>query len=102
MNLQSLSQFNLPVSLPSAHLIGTPSALPSGSAPSSTLINSKNVHIKTSKPGIADDELSMNGAFIGSACTDGADFYDPDQPLWTDDRPETSRSLLGINPIKAY
>ncbi|GFS31277.1 zinc finger (CCCH-type) family protein [Actinidia rufa] len=41
-DVQSLSQFYLPVSLPSAHLLGTPSALPSVTAPSSTLINSKN------------------------------------------------------------
>ncbi|GFS35478.1 zinc finger (CCCH-type) family protein [Actinidia rufa] len=76
-DVQSLSQFNLPVSLPSAHLLGTPSALPSVTALSSTLINSKS---------------SKNGA----------DFYDPDQPLWTNDRPETSKAPLGLNSSKLH
>ncbi|KAL6994388.1 hypothetical protein U1Q18_012493 [Sarracenia purpurea var. burkii] len=99
-DVQSLSQFNLPVSLPSAHLLGTPSALPSVSAPSSSLINSKNLHGKSSKPGMTDDGLGMNSVFSGSAGAGGADFYDPDQPLWTNDRPETSSALLGLNSCK--
>ncbi|CAL5325281.1 unnamed protein product [Camellia sinensis] len=97
-DVQSLSQFNLPVSLPSAHLLGTPPNLVSVSAPSSMLINSKSLHAKSSKPGMVDDGLGMNGVFTGSACAGGADFYDPDQPLWTNDCPETSTAMLGLNP----
>ncbi|KAL7190341.1 hypothetical protein ACSBR2_022591 [Camellia fascicularis] len=96
-DVQSLSQFNLPVSLPSAHLLGTPSVLPSVGAPSSTLINSKSLHSKSSKPGTTDDGLGMNSVFTGSA---GADFYDPDQPLWTNDCTETSTAPLGLNSSK--
>ncbi|GMP30260.1 hypothetical protein CsSME_00005006 [Camellia sinensis var. sinensis] len=96
-DVQSLSQFNLPVSLPSAHLLGTPSVLPSVGAPSSTLINSKSLHSKSSKPGMTDDGLGMNSVFTGSA---GADFYDPDQPLWTNVCTETSTAPLGLNSSK--
>ncbi|KAF7135445.1 hypothetical protein RHSIM_Rhsim08G0051400 [Rhododendron simsii] len=97
-DVQSLSQFNLPVSLPSTHLVGTPSALPSVNAPSSTLIHGKSLHNKSSKHGMADDGFSMNGVFTGSA--GGADFYDPDQPLWANNGPENSTALLGLNSSK--
>uniref|UniRef100_A0A5B6ZEI2 Putative zinc finger CCCH domain-containing protein 41 n=1 Tax=Davidia involucrata TaxID=16924 RepID=A0A5B6ZEI2_DAVIN len=97
-DVQSLSQFNLPVSLPSAHLLGTPAGpcpLPSVSAPSS--MNSKGLHSKSSKPGMADDGLRLNSTFTGSAGAGGADLYDPDQPLWTNDCPESSTALLDLN-----
>lgn len=80
--------------------MGTPSALPSVNAPSSTLINSKSLHNKSSKHGMADDGFSMNGVFTGSAGGGGADFYDPDQPLWANNGPENSAALLGLNSSK--
>ncbi|PON84245.1 Splicing factor-like protein [Trema orientale] len=101
----SLSQFNLPVSLPSAHLLGTnsgagPGSLASISAPSVTSMNAKGLHIKTSKPGFADDALGLNGSYSGSGCVAGADLYDPDQPLWNNNGPETSNALQAIHSPK--
>ncbi|XP_062106918.1 zinc finger CCCH domain-containing protein 41 [Humulus lupulus] len=104
-DVQSLSQFNLPVSLPSAHLLGTnsgagPGSMPSIGASSLTSMNSKGLHINMSKPGFADDVLGLNGSFSGSSCVAGADLYDPDQPLWNNNGPETTNALLGINSPK--
>ncbi|XP_059643519.1 zinc finger CCCH domain-containing protein 41 [Cornus florida] len=99
-DVQSLSQFNLPVSLPSAHLLGTPGSLPSVSAPSSSSMNSKGLHSKISKPGTVDNGLGLNGGFTGYVSAGGADFYDPDQPLWTNDCPEPSTVLHSLNPSK--
>lgn len=102
--MQSLSQFNLPVSLPSVHLLGAPAGtgpLPSVSA-STALMNSKGLHGKSSKPGMADDGLGLNGAFPGSGCVNGADLYDPDQPLWNNNCPETSSALLSLQSPKIH
>ncbi|XP_059670116.1 zinc finger CCCH domain-containing protein 41-like [Cornus florida] len=90
-DVQSLSQFNLPVSLSSAQLLG----IPAGTGPISTLIDSK-----SSKSGTADDGFGWNGALTGSAGAGGADFYDPDQPLWTNDCAERSTALSALNPSK--
>ncbi|KAJ6691423.1 RNA RECOGNITION RRM/RNP DOMAIN [Salix koriyanagi] len=90
--LQSLSQFNLPVSLPRAQLVGTTvrqGAIPTVGAPSATLLNSKGMHSKCNKPGIVNVGLGFNGAHTGSASVSGGDLYDPDQPLWNDNVPET-------------
>lgn len=91
-DVQSLSQFNLPVSLPGAHLLGTPAGQGhlNANTSSSTFTNNKSLHNKSSKPGIPDDGLGLN---VGTA-----DLYDPDQPLWTNDCPETSPALLALNP----
>lgn len=81
------------------HLLGTPAGtgpLSSVSASSTTLMNSKGLHSKSGKPGIADDGLGLNGAFSGSGCAGGADLYDPDQPLWNNNCPETSNALLNL------
>ncbi|XAR51898.1 hypothetical protein NMG60_11006691 [Bertholletia excelsa] len=91
-DVQSLQQFNLPIPLPSAHMLGT---VPSVSASSSTLINGKNLNSKRGKTGLADDEVGLEGG-----CASSADFYDPDQPLWTNIGPETSTVILGLNPSK--
>ncbi|CBI34878.3 unnamed protein product, partial [Vitis vinifera] len=102
-DVQSLSQFNLPVSLPSAHLLGTPAGpgpLPSVNAPPSTLMNSKGFQNKSGKPEVAEDELGLNGAFSGSAVGGGAELYDPDQPLWNNDCPETPSALLALHSPK--
>ncbi|MED6207268.1 hypothetical protein PIB30_034172 [Stylosanthes scabra] len=85
-DVQSLSQFNLPVSLPSAHLIGAPAG--SGSLhsvnASTTIVNSKCIPGKINKSGVGDDVLPLDGAYAGPGSTSGADVYDPDQPLWND------------------
>ncbi|KAL5572769.1 hypothetical protein UlMin_022366 [Ulmus minor] len=84
-DVQSLSQFNLPVSLPNVPGPGPASV-------SSSSMNSKGLHSKTSK-GIADDGLGLNGPYSGS----GADLYDPDQPLWNNSGPETSNAMLDLH-----
>lgn len=101
--LQSLSQFNLPVTLPNAHVMSA-SAGPGPSsavgAPSSTLGNGQGVYSKSSKAGADDDGLGSNGATVGSSVVTGADFYDPDQPLWTIDSARTSTEILAPDPTK--
>ncbi|KAI4350656.1 hypothetical protein L6164_005090 [Bauhinia variegata] len=102
-DVQGLSQFNLPVSLPSAHLMGAPPG--SGSlhsmGVSTTSMTSKGIHGNVGKPGTGDDGLAaLGGAYSGTACTSGADLYDPDQPLWNDGGPETSSALLTLQSSK--
>lgn len=101
--IQSLSQFNLPVSLPSAHLIGAPAgseSLHSVNA-STTSMNNKCLPGKVPKSVVNDDGLTLDGAFTGPAgCTSGADLYDPDQPLWNDSGLEPSNALLNLQSSK--
>ncbi|KAJ8557171.1 hypothetical protein K7X08_002796 [Anisodus acutangulus] len=73
-DVQSLSQFTLPVSLPNAHMLG----------PATGQVN--------------DDALGLTDAFVDGSMAGGADFYDPDQPLWSNDRSETSAALQDLNP----
>lgn len=84
-DVQSLSQFNLPVSLPSAHLMGTPpgaGSLHLGGGPSNLQTNTKSSHSKSNKHGVGDDGFGLNRVSSSSAGAGEADFYDPDQPLW--------------------
>ncbi|PIA29305.1 hypothetical protein AQUCO_06100076v1 [Aquilegia coerulea] len=83
-DVQSLSQFNLPVSIPSAHLLGTSGAgsLHGSGGPSSLLANPKFLHTKNNKHGIGDDGFGSNKVSSASAGSGEADLYDPDQPLW--------------------
>ncbi|XVF58013.1 hypothetical protein PTKIN_Ptkin07bG0028300 [Pterospermum kingtungense] len=102
-DVQSLSQFNLPVTVPNVQLLGTPAGpgpLPSGVPPSTTLMNSKGIHSKSSKPGMTGDALAFNGAYTGSATASGADLYDPDQPLWNNNGPEALAALSGPHSPK--
>ncbi|KAK6256428.1 hypothetical protein SCA6_017733 [Theobroma cacao] len=102
-DVQSLSQFNLPVTVPNAQLLATPAGpgpLTSGVPPSTTLMNSKGIHSKSSKTGMADDVLGLNGIYTGSTSASGADLYDPDQPLWNKNGPEASAALSGIHSPK--
>uniref|UniRef100_A0A2P2M2E8 Rrm/rnp domain n=1 Tax=Rhizophora mucronata TaxID=61149 RepID=A0A2P2M2E8_RHIMU len=99
-DVQSLSQFNLSVSLATAPLVGIPAvpgALQSVGAPSTALMNSKRLHSKRSKAGMGDDALVMNGSYSSSAAMSGTDLYDPDQPLWNNSAPETSNALLSLH-----
>lgn len=94
-DVQSLSQFNLPVSISSAHVLGTSAGsgfMPSVGVSSGTLMNSRGVRSRTSKSGLGDESLA------GTANASGTDVYDPDQPLWNNDGHETSTPLLGLQP----
>ncbi|KAK8587766.1 hypothetical protein V6N12_022243 [Hibiscus sabdariffa] len=99
-DIQSLSQFNLPVAVPTAKLFPTPAgrgAVPSG-VPPTTLMNSKGLHGKNCKPGMNEDSLGMNGA--DSTSVSGADLYDPDQPLWIYNGLEAPAALSGLHSPK--
>ncbi|KAI3784703.1 hypothetical protein L1987_43806 [Smallanthus sonchifolius] len=86
-DVQSLSQFNLPISLASANLsiapVGT-GPTPATSVVTNTLPNSKGLHGKSIQHGIGDID--------SAAATDG---YDPDQPLWSN----ASHTSTGLQPI---
>ncbi|KAE8700051.1 Pentatricopeptide repeat (PPR) superfamily protein [Hibiscus syriacus] len=69
----SLSQFSLPVAVPTAKLLPTPSGL-------GTILS------------------GTNGA--GSTSVSGADLYDPDQPLWNSNGLEPSGALSGLRSPK--
>lgn len=94
-DLQSLSQFNLPVSISSAHVLGTSGGsgfMPPVGVSSGTLMNSRGSQSRTSKSAVDDDSLAV------ASNASGADVYDPDQPLWNNDGNETSTSLLALQP----
>ncbi|CAN0924499.1 Zinc finger CCCH domain-containing protein 41 [Linum grandiflorum] len=98
-DVQSLSQFNLPVSLPNAQLVGTP-AVPGGLQPmgaSSAMLMNQAVNAKSSKSGLYSDNSELNGEYPSSATAGEADFYDPDQPLWNNSDPETSNTLFPLH-----
>lgn len=83
--MQSLSQFNLPGSVPSTHHS-------SQLAVSGTLnpnMNSKSLPNKNSKVGQTDDS---------SIPAMESDVYDPDQPLWNNAHSEPSKGLLNLPP----
>ncbi|CAI9766736.1 unnamed protein product [Fraxinus pennsylvanica] len=101
-DVQSLSQFNLPVSLPGSQRLVTPAGqgtLPAVNvpAPSGTLMNGRASYGKSSKVAMTDDGLGLNDGFIGGPMTGGSDVYDPDQPLWTNDHTETPAAVLALN-----
>nr|XP_009612584.1 zinc finger CCCH domain-containing protein 41 [Nicotiana tomentosiformis]XP_009612592.1 zinc finger CCCH domain-containing protein 41 [Nicotiana tomentosiformis]XP_009612600.1 zinc finger CCCH domain-containing protein 41 [Nicotiana tomentosiformis]XP_009612609.1 zinc finger CCCH domain-containing protein 41 [Nicotiana tomentosiformis] len=100
-DVQSLSKFNLPVSLPGAHMLGPVTAQGSLPAigPSSSLAN-KALHNKSINPPVIDNGLGLTDTFGGGSVAGGADFYDPDQPLWSNDHPENSAALLDVNRSK--
>ncbi|XVF60243.1 hypothetical protein PTKIN_Ptkin08bG0029200 [Pterospermum kingtungense] len=101
-DVQSLSQFNLPVTVPSAQTLATPAGpgpLPSG-VPSTSVMNNKGIHSKSSKPGMTEEALGFNAAYTGSTSATGADLYDPDQPLWSNNGPEASAALSRLHSPK--
>lgn len=99
-HLQSLSQFNLPLSLPNAHLMGKATgSLPAVSTSSTSVMSGKGLLGKNSKPGVGDDSLGF-GAYSGSGCAAEADLYDPDQPLWNNNCPEKSNALSAMHSSK--
>ncbi|KAE8706698.1 COPII coat assembly protein sec16-like [Hibiscus syriacus] len=104
-DVQSLSQFNLPDTVPTAQLLATPSVpgpLPSGVPPSTSLMNSDGIHGKSSKPGMTGDAIGSNGVHTDSTGVNGADLYDPDQPLWNNNGSEATTSLSGLHSPKVH
>lgn len=83
-DVQSLSQFNLPVTLPNAPLPGTATGQGALSAVDSScsMVSSK-THIKDGKCGTNNDGIGLSMAPTEGSLAGGADVYDPDQPLWT-------------------
>lgn len=49
---------------------------------------------------MVDDGMGLNGGYSGSTSVSGADLYDPDQPLWNYNGPETSNALLALHSSK--
>ncbi|XP_076942595.1 zinc finger CCCH domain-containing protein 41-like [Bidens hawaiensis] len=93
-DVQSLSQFNLPVSLQNANMPpGAPVPLPVSGASTNSF---KPSHGKTSKRGAGPSGSGLNVTLVDSADGIGSDFYDPDQPLWGNDT-QTSSALQSIN-----
>ncbi|GAB2225819.1 hypothetical protein Drorol1_Dr00021586 [Drosera rotundifolia] len=97
-DVQSLSQFNLPVSLPSAPLPGPSvgagfvSSDGAAAAASGSFINSKSSR-KTKKRRGDEDMFHLDDA-PGGIDAGETDVYNPDQPLWNNDRAETSNSKM--------
>ncbi|KAJ1270719.1 hypothetical protein BS78_06G073500 [Paspalum vaginatum] len=87
-DMQSLSQFNLPVSVPNAQGLGIQNEGGTGSASLSSLGGSKAAPAKDVKSGMASDALKLNGSTVPAVAD--ADVYDPDQPLWNNEHPEAS------------
>uniref|UniRef100_A0A0D9W4B7 C3H1-type domain-containing protein n=1 Tax=Leersia perrieri TaxID=77586 RepID=A0A0D9W4B7_9ORYZ len=85
-DVQSLSQFNLPVSVPNTQGLGIQNE--AGNAPVNTpsLGGGKGVPAKDIKSGVINDVLKLNGT-TASGVFD-ADVYDPDQPLWNNEHPD--------------
>uniref|UniRef100_A0A7N0VGG2 Zinc finger CCCH domain-containing protein 41 n=1 Tax=Kalanchoe fedtschenkoi TaxID=63787 RepID=A0A7N0VGG2_KALFE len=96
-DVQSLSKFNLPVSLSGGNTLGVgvgSGPLPAGIASASfsgknNKMQSKMVKSKSVRKGSG---AGSSEAFSNSAAA-GNDFYDPDQPLWNKDAPGSSTVL---------
>eukprot|EP01018_Ginkgo_biloba_P039146 Gb_08836 [translate_table: standard] len=94
-DVQSLSQFNLSVSLPSRRLAGR--ATGAGVGPSAALISSpgsarKKLHDKNIVHGETKDSLHVNVPPTNNAVIE-PDLYDPDQPLLNNGHPEGSSGI---------
>lgn len=97
-DVQSLSQFNLPVPIPTSHSLGIQSGsgpLPQPTARSGLFTSAKSISSKSSKSAVMDDALKLSDIPSTSAGAD-ADVYDPDQPLWNNDRPDLSAASLRL------
>uniref|UniRef100_A0A1J3DWI5 Zinc finger CCCH domain-containing protein 41 n=1 Tax=Noccaea caerulescens TaxID=107243 RepID=A0A1J3DWI5_NOCCA len=91
-DVQSLSQFNLPVSVTGApHMAPSSKPIP---AQFGNFMNTKGAHGKINEAGMAVDGLGYGDAYPSAG---GTDFYDPDQPLWNNSAGETSGALSALN-----
>ena len=84
--MQSLSQFNLPVSVPNAPGQGIQSEAGTAHVNLTNLGGNKGLPAKDIKSGVADDTSKLSNA----STVANADVYDPDQPLWNNEQPEAS------------
>uniref|UniRef100_A0A7N0U4M8 Zinc finger CCCH domain-containing protein 41 n=1 Tax=Kalanchoe fedtschenkoi TaxID=63787 RepID=A0A7N0U4M8_KALFE len=97
-DVQSLSKFNLPVSLSGGNTLGVGGGsgpLLAGSESASFSDNNNNKLLsKTGKPKSVRKGINAgcNGTFSNTSLA-GNDFYDPDQPLWNKDGPGSSNVL---------
>lgn len=87
-DMQSLSQFNLPGSVPNAPGLGIQSEAGTAHVNLTNLGGSKGVPAKDIKSGVADDTLKPSGSTTSAVAN--TDVYDPDQPLWNNEQPEAS------------
>ncbi|KAG6555900.1 hypothetical protein Mapa_002542 [Marchantia paleacea] len=102
-DVQSLSKFNLPVSIPSGRGMGIgPVSGPSAGPmlpPGLGMVNRGNRGSReTSSPGMGEDPNLLNGAAPASVGAE-PDLYDPDQPLWNKERPDAS---AGLRKLSSY
>lgn len=68
--------------------------------PSSSSASGKALHSKSIDAPVIDSGLSLTDTIGGGSVSGGADFYDPDQPLWSNDHPATSTGLSDIKRSK--
>ncbi|XP_073013056.1 zinc finger CCCH domain-containing protein 27-like [Typha latifolia] len=96
-DVQSLSQFNFPSSVPNSHALGFQAEAdpPIVSASSGLLTNRKALPEKDIESGVTIDGLKLSGDLSTTAVAE-ADVYDPDQPLWNNEHPETSPTGLKL------
>ncbi|KAJ0230088.1 Zinc finger CCCH domain-containing protein 41 [Hirschfeldia incana] len=93
-DVQSLSQFNLPVSVPGApHMAASSKPVPAQLG-GGNFMNAKGAHGKTNESGMAVDGMGYGDAYPSAG---GTDFYDPDQPLWNNSAGETSGALSALS-----
>ncbi|CAN6849199.1 unnamed protein product [Brassica oleracea var. botrytis] len=93
-DVQSLSQFNLPVSAPGGpHMAASSKPVPAQFG-GGNFMNTKGAHGKTNEGGMAVDGMGYGDAYPSAG---GTDSYDPDQPLWNNSAGETSGALSAPN-----
>ncbi|CAN7044905.1 hypothetical protein BRARA_B03308 [Brassica rapa] len=93
-DVQSLSQFNLPVSVPGApHMAASSKPVPAQFG-GGNFMSTKGGHGKTNEGGMAVDGMGYGDAYPSAG---GTDSYDPDQPLWNNSAGETSGALSALN-----
>ncbi|EOA23470.1 hypothetical protein CARUB_v10016662mg [Capsella rubella] len=93
-DVQSLSQFNLPVSVPAApHLAASSKPVPAQFGAAS-FMNPKGAHGRINEGGLTVDNLAFGDVYPSGG---GTDFYDPDQPLWNNSAGETSGAISTQN-----
>ncbi|KAL5216080.1 hypothetical protein ABZP36_007481 [Zizania latifolia] len=87
-DMQSLSQFNLPVSAPNSQGLGIQNEAGTAPVNTSSLGGSKSVLAKDIKSGVTNDVPKLSGT--AALDVSDADVYDPDQPLWNNEHPDAS------------
>ncbi|KAL2624203.1 hypothetical protein R1flu_008448 [Riccia fluitans] len=100
-DVQSLSKFNLPVSIPSGRGMGSgPASGPSAVlAPGFNMVNRGNrVSRETRSLALGECGTLLNVAAPSSGGAE-PDLYDPDQPLWSKERLDTSS---GLSKLPSY